>query len=105
MQRRVRGHRVQRLLLVELAPDPEDVLPVPGLGSLEHRPGSWPAMKREAWVVLDLGFGDAGKGSLTDFLVRERSASLVVRFNGGAQAGHNVVTADGRHHTFSQFGA
>ena len=23
----------------------------------------------------------------------------------GAQAGHNVVTADGRHHTFSQFGA
>ena len=28
-----------------------------------------------------------------------------MRFNGGAQAGHNVVTADGRHHTFSQFGA
>jgi adenylosuccinate synthase len=29
----------------------------------------------------------------------------VVRFNGGAQAGHNVVLPDGRHHTFSQFGA
>ena len=29
----------------------------------------------------------------------------VVRFNGGAQAGHNVVTADGRHHTFAQFGS
>jgi adenylosuccinate synthase len=29
----------------------------------------------------------------------------VVRFNGGPQAGHNVVTPDGRHHTFSQFGA
>lgn len=29
----------------------------------------------------------------------------MVRFNGGAQAGHNVVRADGRHHTFSQFGA
>lgn len=57
------------------------------------------------WVVVDLGFGDAGKGSVTDFLVRDRGADLVVRFNGGAQAGHNVVAPDGRHHTFSQFGA
>lgn len=59
----------------------------------------------EAWVVIDLGFGDAGKGSVTDALVRTRGATLVVRYNGGAQAGHNVVTPDGRHHTFSQFGA
>jgi adenylosuccinate synthase len=29
----------------------------------------------------------------------------VVRFNGGAQAGHNVVTVDGRQHTFAQFGS
>jgi adenylosuccinate synthase len=29
----------------------------------------------------------------------------VIRYNGGAQAGHNVVTPDGRHHTFAQFGA
>jgi adenylosuccinate synthase len=57
----------------------------------------------DAWIVVDLGFGDAGKGSVTDFLVRELGAELVVRFNGGAQAGHNVVTPDGRHHTFSQF--
>ncbi len=57
----------------------------------------------EAWVVVDLGFGDAGKGAMTDLLARDRGASLVVRFNGGAQAGHNVVTPDGRHHTFSQF--
>jgi adenylosuccinate synthase len=56
-------------------------------------------------VVVDLGFGDSGKGLLTDFLVRATGATLVVRFNGGAQAGHNVVTRDGRHHTFSQFGA
>jgi len=60
-------------------------------------------MNRESWAVVDLGFGDAGKGTVTDFLVRDRSAGLVVRFNGGAQAGHNVVTDDGRHHTFSQF--
>lgn len=58
-----------------------------------------------AWAVVDLGFGDAGKGLLTDWLVREVGADTVVRFNGGAQAGHNVVTADGRHHTFAQIGA
>ena len=59
----------------------------------------------EAWIVVDLGFGDAGKGLLTDHLVRRLGAHTVVRFHGGAQAGHNVVTADGRHHTFSQLGA
>lgn len=61
--------------------------------------------RREAHVVVDLGFGDSGKGTLTEWLVRRHGARLVVRFNGGAQAGHNVVTEDGRHHTFSQFGA
>jgi adenylosuccinate synthase len=58
-----------------------------------------------AFVIVDLGFGDAGKGLLTDWLVRRTGAKVVVRYNGGAQAGHNVVTPDGRHHTFSQFGS
>jgi adenylosuccinate synthase len=58
-----------------------------------------------AYIVVDLGFGDAGKGLLTDFLARRLDAGLVVRYNGGAQAGHNVVAPDGRHHTFAQFGS
>lgn len=58
-----------------------------------------------AFIVVDLGFGDAGKGLMTDYLVRSQGAHSVVRFNGGAQAGHNVVTDDGRHHTFSQLGS
>jgi adenylosuccinate synthase len=58
-----------------------------------------------AYIVVDLGFGDSGKGLLTDFLVRHLNAGVIVRYNGGAQAGHNVVTPDGRHHTFSQFGS
>jgi adenylosuccinate synthase len=58
-----------------------------------------------AHVVVDLGFGDAGKGLVTDLLVRTTGARLVVRYNGGAQAGHNVVAPDGRHHTFAQLGA
>jgi adenylosuccinate synthase len=60
---------------------------------------------RIAWSVVDLGFGDAGKGQTVDELVRAHGVPLVVRFNGGAQAGHNVIAPDGRHHCFSQFGA
>lgn len=58
-------------------------------------------------VVVDLGFGDAGKGATVDWLCSAEAdlgVSAVVRFNGGAQAAHNVV-ADGRHHTFAQFGS
>ncbi len=62
-------------------------------------------------VVVDLGYGDAGKGTIVDWLCATAQAGsgqpvhAVIRYNGGAQAGHNVVTADGRHHTFSQFGS
>lgn len=56
-------------------------------------------------AVVGLGFGDCGKGRFIDELTRRWQAHTVVRFNGGAQAGHNVVLPDGRHHTFSQFGA
>ncbi|MFO1262075.1 MAG: adenylosuccinate synthetase [Rhodoferax sp.] len=56
-------------------------------------------------ALIGLGFGDCGKGLFTDFLTRHWNAHTVVRFNGGAQAGHNVVLPDRRHHTFSQFSA
>lgn len=63
-------------------------------------------------IVCDLGFGDAGKGTVVDRLCRGprgpgsiRPVHAVVRYNGGAQAAHNVVTRDGRHHTFAQFGS
>jgi adenylosuccinate synthase len=42
---------------------------------------------------------------MTDALVRETGASLVVRYNGGPQAAHHVTTDDGRVHCFSQFGS
>jgi adenylosuccinate synthase len=57
------------------------------------------------FLTVDLGFGDAGKGSMIDFLVRAEGAHTAVRYNGGAQAAHRVVTADGRDHVFSQFGS
>jgi adenylosuccinate synthase len=59
----------------------------------------------QATIVTDLGFGDAGKGTTIDYLARKGKVSAVVRFNGGAQAAHNVITPDGRHHTFRQFGS
>ncbi|HLJ55606.1 MAG TPA: adenylosuccinate synthetase [Chthonomonadaceae bacterium] len=57
-----------------------------------------------AWIVIGLGFGDEGKGSVVDHLVRRDGARCVVRFNGGAQARHHVV-AGAAVHGFSQFGA
>ena len=64
-------------------------------------------------VVVDLGFGDAGKGGVVDALCAPGGPAAragtrvpaVVRFNGGAQAAHTVVLPDGRRHTFAQFGA
>lgn len=56
-------------------------------------------------LVAGLGFGDEGKGGIVDYLTRTTGARVVVRYNGGAQAAHNVVTSNGTHHTFSQFGS
>ena len=58
-----------------------------------------------AYIVVDLGYGDAGKGTIVDALVRKTRSKMVVRFNGGGQAAHNVVLPDGTRHTFSQFGS
>jgi adenylosuccinate synthase len=56
-------------------------------------------------VVVGLGFGDEGKGAVVDHPAASRTVHTVVRYNGGAQAAHNVVLPDGRHHTFHQFGS
>lgn len=63
-----------------------------------------------AFLTVDLGFGDAGKGSIVDFLTRCYGAHTVIRYNGGAQAGHRVVATAGagltqQEHVFAQFGA
>jgi len=60
---------------------------------------------QRAILVVDLGYGDAGKGTIVDYLTRVCDAPTVIRFNGGPQAAHNVITPDGRHHTFAQFGS
>ena len=54
-------------------------------------------------AVIGLGFGDEGKGLVIDWLCSQ-SPNLVVRFNGGHQAGHTVVDGNYRH-VFSNFGS
>ncbi len=43
-------------------------------------------------VIIGAQWGDEGKGKIVDFLAN--SAELVVRFSGGANAGHTVVIGD-----------
>ncbi|WP_027718865.1 adenylosuccinate synthase [Desulfovirgula thermocuniculi] len=42
-------------------------------------------------VLVGVQWGDEGKGKITDFLARQ--ADLIVRYNGGNNAGHTVVVA------------
>ena len=46
-------------------------------------------------VVTGLQWGDEGKGKIVDWLTE--SYDLVVRYNGGANAGHSVVIGDRRY--------
>ncbi|MBX9587102.1 MAG: adenylosuccinate synthetase [Gammaproteobacteria bacterium] len=58
----------------------------------------------EAEVVIGANYGDEGKGLITDYLAALGNANtLVVRFNGGAQAGHTVQRPGGLRHVFSHF--
>jgi adenylosuccinate synthase len=57
-----------------------------------------------AVLIIDLGYGDAGKGTIVDYLSTLEPNTLIVRYNGGPQAAHNVVTPRFTH-TFSQFGS
>jgi adenylosuccinate synthase len=59
----------------------------------------------KAFIVIGLLYGDEGKGQVVEHLTREHGAHTVMRFSGGAQAAHNVIAPDGRHHTFAQFGS
>lgn len=59
---------------------------------------------RSAIAVIGANYGDEGKGLVVD-AVSDRPDTVVVRFNGGAQAGHTVVTPEGRRHVFHHHGA
>lgn len=61
---------------------------------------------KHAKAVIGASFGDEGKGLITDYLCRQaQERPIVVRYNGGAQAGHTVVTASGQRHVFHHIGS
>jgi len=58
-----------------------------------------------AIAIIGAGFGDEGKGLLTDYFSEKNKNSLIVRFSGGGQSGHTVEKPDGRRHAFAQIGS
>lgn len=56
-----------------------------------------------AYAVIGAGWGDEGKGLMTDALAGP--GSVVVRANGGSQAGHTVRRPDGTRHVFHHVGS
>ena len=63
----------------------------------------WP---KTAQVVIGAQFGDEGKGKISDYYAAAVGPDgIVARFNGGAQAGHTVVTPDGLRHVFGHIGS
>jgi len=48
-----------------------------------------------AFIVLGAQWGDEGKGKMTDYLAEE--ANVVVRFQGGNNAGHTVIVGDNEY--------
>ena len=48
-----------------------------------------------AKVVVGLQWGDEGKGRVIDYLAEE--ADIVIRYQGGANAGHTVWVEDERY--------
>lgn len=63
-------------------------------------------MRSTAKAVIGANYGDEGKGLMTDYHAAPAgTAGIVVRFNGGAQAGHTVTTPEGARHVFSHFGS
>jgi len=59
----------------------------------------------KAEIIVDLMFGDSGKGITTDYLCsKKQGKSIVVRYTGGHQAGHTVHIED-KSHIFSNYGS
>lgn len=55
-------------------------------------------------AILGANYGDEGKGRITDLVASQSNRPVVVRHNGGAQAGH-TVHVDGKRHIFSHMSA
>lgn len=60
---------------------------------------------KNAKIVIGALWGDEAKGHMTHILSHSCSNSIVVRFNGGAQASHTVIGSDNMMHAFKHHGS
>lgn len=56
----------------------------------------------KAIAVIGSGYGDEGKGHMTNYFSSLDDNSVIMRYNGSCQAGH-TVHHDSKHHVFSHF--
>jgi adenylosuccinate synthase len=71
----------------------------------EIKEKQWRRWVSRAFIVAGMAFGDEGKGTTVEYLCHRHNPTVVIRYNGGPQAAHNVIAPDGTHHSFSQFGS
>lgn len=57
------------------------------------------------FILCGMQFGDEGKGTFVDYLAHKKNISCIVKYNGGSQASHTVITPEGILHKFSQLGS
>lgn len=62
-------------------------------------------MKSKAYVLSGMLFGDEGKGSFVDYLTNKEKVEQIIKYNGGCQASHTVISEDDILHKFSQLGS
>lgn len=60
---------------------------------------------KNAKTVIGALWGDEAKGHMTHILSHSATNTIVVRFNGGAQASHTVVGSDNMMHAFRHHGS
>lgn len=58
-----------------------------------------------SWILCGMQFGDEGKGTFVDYLAHKNNADCIIRYNGGSQASHTVITPSKILHKFSQLGS
>lgn len=64
-------------------------------------------------ITVDIGWGDSGKGSIVNYLTHPQHSpfkefignQIVIRYSGGHQCAHKVITEDGKEFVFSQLGS
>ncbi len=59
----------------------------------------------DSYILCGMQFGDEGKGSFIDYLAFNHNIDAVIKYNGGSQASHTVITPNGTLHKFSQLGS